>query len=320
MQPEALNRPLLSALAVLVCLAGGCDGSGRNPAGDGAPSVPATSSESGGSAEHRVVERGDRYVALGDSYTSLGGDTTHLDASDGCRRSDQNYPHQIAERLDLDLIDNSCGAASTANLTEPQVTSPDGARPPQLDAVTDDTALVTLRIGGNDHRLFAGLVETCTALGRQDPSGSPCTEADAEAATSYAEKIDLVEAALVEAIGEIRERAPRARVIVVSYPQIFPEHGTCPGLPLATGDYAFARAFNEGLVKAQAAAAGQAGAEFVDVFAASEGHDICSDEPWVAGAVPGAAWLSYHPGFDEHAAVAALVVAALERDAPAAQR
>ncbi len=309
------NRSLLTALAALLVLGVGCTSGGGRPSDDG-PTAVGTSTDTGTAepTKRRAVQPGDRYVALGDSYTALGGDMTHINAHDGCGRSDLNYPHQIAEELDLELVDNSCGGAQTANLTEPQVTFTDDTHPPQLDGLTEDTALVTLRLGGNDHQLFAQLVGTCTALGRKDPDGSPCADVDAKAPTPYAEKIAMVQQSLVDGIAEIRERAPKARVLVVSYPQIIPESGTCPGLPLGAGDYAFARDFNVGLVAAQAAAAEKAGVEFVDAFAASEGHDICSEEPWIAGAVPGAAWLSYHPGYVEHEAVARLVVETLESD------
>ena len=39
-------------------------------------------------------------------------------------------------------------------------------------------------------------------------------------------------------------------------------------------------------------AAKRTGAEFVDLFAASDGHDICSDDPWVNGTKtePGRRW------------------------------
>jgi hypothetical protein len=49
--------------------------------------------------------------------------------------------------------------------------------------------------------------------------------------------------------------------------------------------------------------------------AASEGHDICADEPWIAGAPiapPGAT--AWHPYAAEGQAVAALVLAELETE------
>ena len=43
-----------------------------------------------------------------------------------------------------------------------------------MRAVTADTSLVTLTIGGNDLDLFSTLVRTCTQLRASDPQGSRC--------------------------------------------------------------------------------------------------------------------------------------------------
>ena len=42
------------------------------------------------------------------------------------------------------------------------------AQPAQLDAVTEDTSLVTLSIGGNDFGLFSALVGGCAQLAQTD--------------------------------------------------------------------------------------------------------------------------------------------------------
>ena len=64
-------------------------------------------------------------------------------------------------------------------------------------------------------------------------------------------------------------------------------------------------------------AAKQTGAEFVDMYAASDGHDICSDDPWVNGrkTEPGTA-LAYHPLAVEQQAVADLVLSLVEAPTP----
>lgn len=72
----------------------------------------------------------------------------------------------------------------------------------------------------------------------------------------------------------------------MGYPQIIPASGTCPDLlPLATGDYAYARRINELLASTVQEAARASGAEYVDVFRASAGHDICAKDPWINGLV-----------------------------------
>ena len=60
-------------------------------------------------------------------------------------------------------------------------------------------------------------------------------------------------------------------------------------------------------------AAKQTGADLVDLYAASAGHDICAADPWVNGhrAEPGTA-LAYHPLAVEQQAVADLVLDVVE--------
>jgi lysophospholipase L1-like esterase len=90
--------------------------------------------------------QGDRYVAMGSSFAAGPGIPSYYeDPPTPCARSNNNYAHQLASRLNLNLTDVSCSGATTAHLTGPR-----GAIPPQLDALTSDTRLVTLTIGGND--------------------------------------------------------------------------------------------------------------------------------------------------------------------------
>jgi hypothetical protein len=55
-----------------------------------------------------------------------------------------------------------------------------------------------------------------------------------------------------------------------------------------------------------------AGAEYINLYRASKGHDICSDEPWVAG-IRGDQWraMGLHPYPAEQRAVAKLILAKL---------
>jgi lysophospholipase L1-like esterase len=262
----------------------------------------------------RPIEPGASYVSFGDSYTAAAFTGPHTDTSDGCWRSDGNYPHLLAAELELDLTDVSCGGATTENLEETQERTlrDAGPRPPQLDALTEDTDLVTLSFGGNDFGLIADLISGCVLAGVQDPDGSPC--ADSRAA-KLDRRVARVRGRLVEGIGAITERAPDARILLVSYPRIYPPEGGCANLRLADGDLGYARRVVELLVDAQAAAAAEANVEFVDAYTPSAGHDLCADDPWVAGhtveregrATP------YHPYPEEQQLVADLLTEALAR-------
>lgn len=99
------------------------------------------------------------YVALGDSYSSAAGvapfDPT---APPACSRSLLNYPHDIAARTQpASFTDVTCSGADTTDFSSSQT----AGAPPQLDAVTKDTRLVTMTIGGNDEGVFVNSFFGC---------------------------------------------------------------------------------------------------------------------------------------------------------------
>jgi len=306
--PRALTRAQSLAPALLLALTApvlaGCADDGRAESApestSEAPAAP-SSEPSMGTGEYP------RYVALGDSYTAAPL-VPETDPSDGCLRSTGNYPSLVAEAFEgTALADVSCSGADTTSLIGVQRTFDGAAQPAQLDAVTEDTSLVTLSIGGNDFGLFSALVGGCAQLAQTDPDGSPCTDVGVGESTEVLAKIEQRVASVVEGI---RDRAPDARILVVGYPQIVPQGDeSCDALPLAAGDLPFARTVNEGLADALAEGARRAKTEYVDVYALTEGHDICSDDPWIAGrdTVPGQA-LAFHPFAAEQQAVAEEIV------------
>jgi len=280
----------------VVALAGCADDERRPGKSTGAPSAAAGSPT---------------YVAMGDSYTAAPGVGDTVDT--GCSRSSSNYPSLVAAELGLALTDVSCGGATTTSLVGVQETAV-GAVPPQFAALTPGTDVVTLSIGGNDDGLFAELFTTCLGLTDQDPDGAPCRDAfDAEGADRALATIGLVEGRLTSALVGIKDRAPGAQVVLVGYPQLVPATGRCDLLPLAPDDYDYVRDLMVALGAATEKAAADAGAAYVDVLAASEGHDICAGEDaWVngvGGPVDGA--MGMHPFGAEQQAVADLVVEAL---------
>ena len=267
--------------------------------------------------EQRTTGTGPRltYVALGDSYTAAPA-LADTDPADPCLRSSGNYPAQVADALGessrVELRDRSCSAAVTADLTAPQ-TAGGQQVPPQLDALDRRTDLVTLSMGGNDFSVFLRLVGGCVALAEGDLDGSPCTDAAAGDAP-LADVAPEIEQRLVDAVAKVRERAPQAQVLLVGYPQLIPDRGSCPALlPIATGDLPFAREGNRALSDLVARAAARSDAAYVDVWSASRDHDVCADEPWVAGRAGDASGaIPFHPLPVEQAAVARLVVDLVE--------
>ena len=285
--PPALAAALLVAVSA-------CGGSGG--ATGTATSGPAPSARAGGAPL--------AYVALGDSYSSAPLVPT-TDVAEGCFRSSSNYPSLVARSLGARLVDRTCGGATTRDLTRRQRP----AIPAQDTALRPSTRLVTLGMGGNDERVFSTLVQTCSRLRSQDPAGSPCRAA---MATPGGDRLRLAlgrtEDRLVTAVRAIRRASPRAQVLLVGYPHIVAAGRSCTALPLAAGDYAWAEGVNRALTRAVEGAATRSGATYVDVWAASRGHDICSSDPWINGSVTDQRRaLAFHPFAVEQRAVARLV-------------
>ena len=302
---RAVVSRLAAALLAAALLLTGCSSSASS-------STP--SAGTGASSSASPSPRFASYVALGDSYTA-GPFIPTTDLASGCLRSDHDYPALVARRLGItDYRDVSCSGATTADLTHVQHTFGDARVPAQLNAVEEDTDLVTIGIGGNDLRLFATLVGTCTSLRDSDPTGSPCARELARTGPDLDSATRTISAHVTTALRRIRARAPHATVVLVGYLRLVPASGTCAALPLADGDYAQGRRISRILSRSLAQAADRAGADFVDMYAASKGHDICSAHPWVNGArTDRQKALAYHPFAAGMRADADGVLAALER-------
>ena len=185
--------------------------------------------------------------------------------------------------------------------------------PPQFEALTEDTDLVSVSIGYNDFRLFATLFGRCVEIGKKDPEGSPCQDRlVSPSGFDYLKKrVQVVGRRVTKVVHGIRERAPEARILVVSYPHLLPETGYCRHrVPLAKGDYRYVRSINVAMSQVQRRAAESVeGADYVDVTGASVGHDVCSDDPWVAGINPvETRAAAYHPFAVEQRSVANLIL------------
>jgi len=257
----------------------------------------------GGSVHHAPTVR---YVALGDSYTSGPVIPTQIDAN--CERSDHNYPHLVAaaDRI-TDLTDVSCGGATTVQMWQAQ-----GTNPPQLDALSRRTDLVTLQIGGNDVG-FGSIIATCAGLSVTAPAGDPCeqhytaggTDQLAANVRNTAPKIDQV-------LRAVHKEAPRARVVVVGYPDLLPDNGVgCfPAVPFAAGDFPYLRDTEKRLNAMLEDEALLNGASYVDTYGPTVGHDMCQAPGvrWIEPLVPAAPAGPAHPNALGEQAMAAAVL------------
>ncbi|WP_084628387.1 SGNH/GDSL hydrolase family protein [Amycolatopsis nigrescens] len=235
--------------------------------------------------------RYEHYVALGDSYTA--GPLVPWPRLDKllCFASTNSYPAWLADSLDVgEYTDASCSSADTTNMTGPQPVPTAsfalGSAAPQFDALTPETDLVTVGIGGNDSGVFGELVGTCPELTAENPVGSPCRDLyTVDGVDTMKQRLTLTRARVTEVLRGIHERSPAAKVLLVGYPRIAPPSGYCPDvLPFADGDLRWLDSVEQALNAALAdAAAADGDTTFVDTYGPSLGHDAC--------ATGGAAWI-----------------------------
>ncbi|MDV6291441.1 SGNH/GDSL hydrolase family protein [Rhodococcus aetherivorans] len=246
------------------------------------------------------------YVALGDSFTAGPMIPPQIDSA--CARSGSNYPHAVAETLGIDNFrDASCSSATTANLTGPQVVSSGATVPAQYDALTPETELVTVGIGGNDIGLVA-LAGSCLALDRSSgraaaPAGPLCATANVR------DGLDLVDRAIDDfaptygvIVREIRNRAPDARILLVGYPTGIRDGGCYPDQPILPDDATYLQAKIDRLNTAMEQQADAAGVDYVDLRESTVGHDACqpSAQRWTEGLFPSQPAAPLHPNADGH--------------------
>ena len=260
------------------------------------------------------LDRPTPYVALGDSFTAGPGVPPAVAGDEMCGRSESNYPHVLAERLTtLSLSDVSCSRAISLDLARSQVH--DGISvPPQLEAVTPETRLVTLSIGGNDFGVYGRIMAACALVPTESER---CQDSLGAGDGSLMEEAAAVEGRITSAVSRIRETAPRAFVAVVGYPRIFPADGTtCSALPWSPPEVAWAAEVFEALNRSMAEAARRTDALFVDVASQSDPLGVCAATPWIRGdsTSPGSA-AAFHPLAHGMTQTSLVVQRALERAA-----
>lgn len=258
-----------------------------------------------GAAEARAPAPGARYVAMGSSFASGPGlNPMSPDAPPRCGRSSINYAHLVAKRLRLALTDVTCGGATTAHILGRW-----DELLPQIDAVTADTELVTLTVGGNDVSYIGTLmVASCAAASPASASCAPIPPPPSEAMWA------ADEAALRRIVADVRRRAPRARLILVDYFTPLPAAGECAATPLPPGQANLSRAVGLRLASMTARVALETRTELLRVSMLSQRHDPCSADPWLVGyPPPGSSAVPYHANPRGMAAVADALTALVAR-------
>ena len=255
------------------------------------------------------------YVALGDSYTAGPLIPDQTGSPVGCLRSTHSYPFLVSAGAGAAMFtDVSCQGATTADMTHSQ-SVPLGTNPPQDNALSASTTLVTLQISGNNIG-FSDIIIHCTTLSLTDPFGSPCKDYYTSGGTDRLRaKISAAAPKVAADLQGIHADAPNAKVYLVGYPVILPNSGDgCwPLVPIAFGDVPYLRGVEKALNSMLAAEAAANNATFVDTYTASIGHDVCQDPgtKWVEGLIPTSPAAPFHPNQLGEQGMARQVLAAL---------
>ncbi len=235
-------------------------------------------------APEPVSLEGERYVAIGSSYAA---GPLLRPAKTGpnprCGRSMNNYPTLVAERFGMILTDVTCSGATTNN-----VLGPWKEIAPQIDAVTPQTRLVTITIGGNDLNYVGNLFDaTCHYRNATAPAGTKPRNC---AAVRVPQNVDYarVELQLNEIIRRIRTQAPRARIVLVQYLTPLPAEGKlCAATPVSPQNAAIVRTIGKRLGEITDKVARERGVLVVEMNIASANHTPCDPEPWMIGSPAG---------------------------------
>jgi lysophospholipase L1-like esterase len=155
-----------------------------------------------------------------------------------------------------------------------------------VSALSTSTTLVSITIGGNDAG-FSSVMETCVL-----ESTSSCLKA-LTAAQAYV--ADELPARLDTTLQTIRDHAPKAKIVVLGYPDLYDLSKSSSCIGLSTADRT---ALNQGagdLDSALATAAATEGDTFADVRSEFAGHEICDSSSWLHSVDIFSISSSYHP-------------------------
>lgn len=261
---------------------------------------PTTGPAASSSAPESGSEPLKNYVALGDSFASMGSRTTASQAdreSALCMRSEDNYARILAGHQHLSLTDVSCQGAITAHVTSEREAD-FGGIPPQASALTRETQLVTISMGGND--ISFGAMAACAATG-QDCRQALGAQVD-RAIKGLAAKLDAAYAA-------IKDSAPNAQIIATGYLPLVAESDTCEFTNrISTTDLGWFVEVTNRVNGAVKEAAERNGATYV-LPADAQGHTGCAEPELRWTSFDGQATGSYpmHPTPEGQRAMAAAI-------------
>jgi lysophospholipase L1-like esterase len=263
-----------------------------------APPASAAPSSSASARHHHTTV----LAALGDSYSSGEGNPPFDPAADGCDRSPQAWPLLAAAKLRWAVTNLACSGAQTKDVVNPFKKQP--AQVDALAALRPRPDVVTITIGGNDAG-FASVLGACF---------KPDTDCAATGIVAAAEVgiLTVLPNRLADTYRAVEAAAPRAKLVVVGYPRLFPRNESdvvgCGWL--TNGERQALNHAGDLLNAVIAVEAWLAGAKYVDVSRTLEGHELCTSDSWLVPLpLDGAA----HPTAKGQQAIADRVAHALSR-------
>jgi lysophospholipase L1-like esterase len=237
-----------------------------------------------------------KYVGMGDSVSTGEGNSSFEQGTDEedvneCHRSASAYPYWLMQTPSLNLERFSfvaCSGATTANVLYGGTSDGAWNELPQVDALSQDTEVVTITIGGNDIG-FGAFATACAA-----PS-SECDSSTTIYSTTMYNIHNVLPGSLEDVLTEIADRTLHAKVYVIGYSYITPSSGLsslpiqCSYLSSSAGDGADSLAARE-VVTELNGEIGDAVSGFTNTLSGTEfeyidpnasvdgsfdGHDLC---------------------------------------------
>ncbi|WNV83816.1 SGNH/GDSL hydrolase family protein [Umezawaea sp. Da 62-37] len=210
------------------------------------------------------------YAALGDSYAAGVGTGS---SSGGCGRTAFAYPNLWKDAHGPASFQfPACSGATVGEVLERQ-----------LPALTPETGLVTLTVGGDDIG-FSDVMSTCALKSDRD-----CKQAVDQAGVITRDELP---GRLSQLFAAVERASPGARTVLLGYPRLF-EPGSCPD-GLSEAKRTAVNAGADLLADVTRSAADRAGVTYVDMRQPFAGHGLCSAESWLGG-VADPVEDSYHP-------------------------
>ncbi|WP_407559374.1 SGNH/GDSL hydrolase family protein [Mycobacterium paraintracellulare] len=242
-----------------------------------------------------------RYVAMGDSYAAAPSVPEPAPPL-GCGKSTNDYPSVLARRLaPSEFTDVTCGGATTNDIVHQAEQTPAGPVPSQIDAVSSDTALITVSIGGADIGLWP-IVMHCRA---SSPDAAPCTDQYRGGGDQLSARIDAQVPAWAAMIDALRAKAPNARIVIVGYGTYMRPGGCFPEQPILPQDGAYLQSKIDEIDDRQRQLAADKKIEYFDTRPLTIGHDVCAppDDRYIEGYAVRHPALPLHPNASGEAAI-----------------